>query len=59
MTVKHTPFLKDSKYQIINAVNTSQKADIDAKLPPSNLVERQKKLFSIEKEKKQRDKQKK
>jgi hypothetical protein len=59
VTVKHTPFLKDSKYQIIHAVNTSQKADIDAKLPPSNLVERQKKLFSIEKEKKQRDKQKK
>ncbi|HKG89764.1 MAG TPA: hypothetical protein VKA95_15710, partial [Nitrososphaeraceae archaeon] len=59
MTVKHTPFLKDSKYQIIHAVNTSQKADIDAKLPPSNIIERHKKLFSIEKEKKQRDKQKK
>jgi hypothetical protein len=59
VTVKHTPFLKDSKYQIIHAVNTSQKADIDAKLPPSNIIERHKKLFNIEKEKKQRDKQKK
>jgi zinc metalloprotease ZmpB len=59
VTVKHTPFLKDSKYQIIHAVNTSQKDDIDAKLPPSNLVERQKKLFNIEKEKKEKGKQKK
>jgi zinc metalloprotease ZmpB len=59
VTVKHTPTLKDTKYQILHAVNTSQKEEIDAKLPPSNIIERQKKLFNIEKEKKQRGKQKK
>jgi hypothetical protein len=57
VTVKHTPSLKDSKYQIIHAVNTSQKG-IDAKLPPSNIIERHKKLFHIGNEKKQRSKQK-
>lgn len=59
VTVKHTPSLKDSKYQILHAVNTSQQEEIDAKLPPSNIVERHKKLFKIETEKKQRDKKKK
>lgn len=59
VTVKHTPTLKDTKYQILHAVNTSQKEEIDAKLPPSNIIERQKKLFNIEKVKKQRGKQKK
>ena len=59
VTVKHTPTLKDSKYQILHAVNTSQKEEIDAKLPPSNLVEGHKKLFSIEKKKIDKGKQKK
>jgi zinc metalloprotease ZmpB len=59
VTVKHTPTLKDTKYQILHAVNTSQKEEIDAKLPPSNIIERQKKLFNIEKEKKKRGKKKK
>jgi zinc metalloprotease ZmpB len=59
VTVKHTPMLKDSKYQIIHAVNTSHKEEIDAQLTPSNIIERHKKLFNIEKEKKQKGKQKK
>lgn len=51
--------LKDSKYQILRAVNTSQKEEIDAKLPPSNIIGRHKKLFPIDKDKSQRGKQKK
>ena len=58
VTVKHTPLLKDSKYQILHAVNTTHK-DIDAKLPQSNIIERHKKFFHIANDKKQRDKQKK
>jgi hypothetical protein len=57
VTVKHTPSLKDSKYRILHAVNNSQKG-IVAKLPPSNIIQRHKKLFYIGNEKKQRDKKK-
>ena len=53
VTVKHTPAIKDSKYQILRAVNTSEKV-IDAKLPPSNIIARHKKLLSIRDEKKPR-----
>lgn len=58
VTVKHTPLLKDSKYEILHAVNTSKKEEIDAKLPASNIIARHKKLFHIGNEKKQRGKQK-
>ena len=57
VTVKHTPSLKDSKYRIIHAVNNSQKGVV-AKLPPSNIIQRHKKLFYIGNEKKQRNKRK-
>lgn len=54
VTVKHTPSLKDSPYRIVHSVNTSQKG-FDAKLPPSNIIKRHKKLFNIGNEKKQKD----
>ena len=57
VTVKHTPFLKDSKYRILHSVNNSQKG-VDAKLPPSNIIERHKKLFYIGNERKQKYKKK-
>jgi hypothetical protein len=57
VTVKHTPFLKDSKYRILHSVNASQKG-VDAKLPPSNIIERHKKLFYIGNERKQKYKKK-
>jgi len=54
VTIKHSPSLKDSPYRIIHSVNTSQKG-FDAKLPPSNIIQRHKKLFNIGNEKKQKD----
>lgn len=57
VTVKHTPFLKDSKYRVLHSVNNSQKG-VDAKLPPPNIIERHKKLFYIGNEKKQKYKKK-
>jgi hypothetical protein len=53
VTVKHTPFLKDSKYRILHSVNASQKG-VDAKLPPSIIIERHKKLFYTVNERKQK-----